>query len=134
MNQLFENAIIREKFAYNLYIKLIKKFPQSKELLQKIAEDELIHLNLFSKMNLDILKKVNLLSPLDIKISFQDLKSIKTNIGLINLAINEEEKAIEYYTFLQKYSSKEDNKIIIEIIKQENLHKETLINLKNKFM
>mgnify|MGYP003962183651 CR=1 FL=1 len=140
MRVIFENAIVRETAAHHKYLQLAK-FAKSnilKKIFETLAAEELTHKELFSKMDLTVLKIVsktnlttlNLLNEYEDKLDITDMQDIK---NAIDLAIKEEEQAYQDYSTLIKYLDfGPGRESLQEIAKQELAHKHILQKTKQK--
>ena len=106
---IFESAIIKERSAYEMYIKMAEqtKIQDIRSILSTLAEEELVHARLFSKMDLEILRKVNKMDLNKIKLRFEvesisHEKSREVN-EMLDFAIKEEKKAYDDYMLLVKH-------------------------------
>ncbi|MBT5023051.1 ferritin family protein [Candidatus Woesearchaeota archaeon] len=129
---IFENALIREESAHRLYTQLAKTANNKivKELFFKLAEEELVHYRLFSKMAVNVVKivneaplhKLNLLNNFNQnKLTCESCDEIKK---AINFAINEEQKAHDDYSVIAKHLDFGDGRDVLEeMARQEMRHK-----------
>src|SRR3989338_3405565 len=138
---LFKNAVLREQSAHRMYVELAQKAKRNiiRNLFLKLAEEELVHERLFSKMSLSVLKIVNR-APLE---NLNLLKGIdKIIIGLsikdidnaLDFAISEEQKAYDDYNMITNYIEfGEARETFQEIARQELRHKTLLQKVKLEF-
>lgn len=133
-----KTAIQMEKDGYSFYQKAATQTSSDmgKTVFKSLAADELLHLEVFEKLFNEKVGKTEWFDLVntskkyvDIPIFPKDLKKIEganpdTNeIDALRIAMDSEQKAIEYYTKIRKNSSDgEVNKIIDEIINQEKNH------------
>jgi len=133
-----KTAIQMEKDGYSFYEKAASQTSSDmgKTIFRSLAADELLHLEVFKKLFdekigkeewYDLVNTSNKYS--DIPIFPKDLKKIEganpdTNeIDALRIAMDSEQRAIEYYTKIRENSSDEELiKIINEIISQEKNH------------
>lgn len=133
-----KTAIQMEKDGYSFYQKAASQTTSNmgRTVFKSIAADELLHLEVFEKLFdekvgkdewYDLVNTSNKYA--DIQIFPKDLKQIEganpdTNeIDALRIAMDSEQRAIDYYTKIrEKSSDKEVNKIIDEIINQEKNH------------
>jgi rubrerythrin len=138
---LFQNAVIKEQISQKMYINLGNKTNNEiiKKLFYKIAEEEMLHEQLFSKMDTSILKKVNegflkdlhLLNAKQSDLLTNDTKEINK---AIDFAIDEEQKAYEdYYKLLVHLDFGEARETLKEIAQQELQHRTMLQKIKIEF-
>jgi rubrerythrin len=132
---IFESAIVAEQAAYRNYVRMAEKVGSAavRSVILRIADEELVHENLFRKMSLSILVMVNRTRtrmPSLMKYVEQDkLQTSERNDikAAIQYAIEEEQKAYDYYTLLMDHiDSGEARMILHEIASQEEQHKERL--------
>lgn len=133
-----KTAIQMEKDGLSFYQKAAAQTSSDmgKTVFNSLAADELLHLEIFQKLFDEKIGKEewnNLVNTsnkyIDIQIFPKDLKKIEgvnpdTNeIDALRIAMDSEQKAIEYYSRIrEKNSDNETNKIIDEIINQEKNH------------
>jgi rubrerythrin len=133
-----KTAIQMEKDGYSFYQKAAAQTSSDmgRGIFESIAEDELLHLEIFEKMFEDKVGKNEWISLVDsgkkyadIKIFPKDLESIEgkepdTNeLDALRIAMDAEKEAIDYYTDIrEKTEDPEVIKIIDEIIEQEKNH------------
>lgn len=140
---LFQNAVIREQISYKMYLELSKKSKTKtlKDLFLKLAEEELVHQNLFSKMELSVLKivndaslrKLNLLSEVK-KDDLPSTDSVEEINNALDFAILEEQKAYDDYSLLINHLEfGEARETLKEIANQERVHKTLLQKVKLDF-
>jgi len=133
-----KTAIQMEKDGYSFYQKAAAQTTSDmgKTVFKSLAADELLHLEVFEKIFdekvgkdewYDLVNTSNKYA--DIKIFPKDLKQIEganpetSEIDALRIAMDSEQKAIDYYTKIREGSSDEElNKIIDEIINQEKNH------------
>jgi len=133
-----KTAIQMEKDGYSFYQKAAAQTTSDmgKTVFKSIAADELLHLEVFEKLFdekvgkdewYDLVNTSNKYA--DIQIFPKDLKQIEganpdiNEIDALRIAMDSEQRAIEYYTKIREKSSDgEVNKIIDEIINQEKNH------------
>lgn len=140
VREIFNAAVIREQSAQRLYFDLAKKASSGsvKEVFERLASEEKLHENLFSKMDLDVLKKVNSDDLNSIKVRFvgdagsvQDKRDI---VSALNLAISEEQKAYDDYMILVNHLPEgEGRNALKEIALQESRHKVILQKVMQEF-
>jgi len=138
VKEAIKTAIQMEKDGYSFYQKAAAQTSSDmgKTVFKSLAADELLHLEVFEKL---FNKKVgktewyNLVNTskkyVDIPIFPKDLQKTEganpnTNeIDALQIAMNSEKRAIEYYIKIRENSSDDEvNKIIDEIINQEKNH------------
>lgn len=133
-----KTAIQMEKDGYDFYNKAAAQTSSDmgRDIFKSLATDELLHLEVFEKLFDDKVGKdewydlVNTSAKYtDIPIFPTDLKKIEganpdTNeIDALRIAMDSEQKAIEWYTKIRENSSDDQvNEIIDEIINQEKNH------------
>jgi rubrerythrin len=133
-----KTAIQMEKDGYSFYQKAAAQTSSDmgKTVFKSLAADELLHLEVFEKLFNEKVGKtewhdlVNTSKKyVDIPIFPKDLKKIEganpdiNEIDALHIAMDSEQKAIEYYTEIREKSSDDEvNKIIDEIINQEKNH------------
>ena len=133
-----KTAIQMEKDGYSFYEKAAAQTSSDmgRTIFKSIAADELLHLEVFQKLFNEKIGKdewhnlVNTSSKyVDIPIFPKDLKRIEgvnpdTNeIDALRIAMDSEQRAIDYYSEIRENSTdNEVNKIIDEIINQEKNH------------
>jgi rubrerythrin len=133
-----KTAIQMEKDGYSFYKKAADQTSSDmgRTIFKSLAADELLHLEVFEKLfNKKVGKTewytlVNTSNKyVDIPIFPKDLKKIEganpdTNeIDAIRIAMDSEQRAIEYYTKISENSPDDDlKKILDEIINQEKNH------------
>ena len=133
-----KTAIQMEKDGYSFYQKAAAQTTSDigRTIFKSLAADELLHLEVFKKLFDEKVGKtewydlVNTSKKyVDIPIFPKDLQKVEganpdTNeIDALRIAMDSEQRAIEYYTKIRKNSSDEEiNKIIDEIINQEKNH------------
>ena len=133
-----KTAIQMEKDGYSFYQRAAAQtsIDQGRGIFESIAEDELMHLEVFEKMFKDKIGKDEWTKLVesskkyaDIKIFPKDLESIEganpdTNeINALRMAMDSEREAIDYYTDIkEKTDDKEVIKILDKIIEQEKNH------------
>lgn len=140
---LFQKEIIREQLSYNMYLELSKKAKTKtlKDLFLKLADEELIHKNLFSKIDLSILKIVNdaSLKKLNLLNDVKEDELLLTNSieeinNALDFAISEEQKAYDDYNLLINHLEfGEARETLKEIANQEKVHKTLLQKVKLDF-
>jgi rubrerythrin len=133
-----KTAIQMEKDGYDFYMKAAAQTSSDmgKTVFESIANDELLHLDVFEKMFedkvgnnewndlVDSSKKY-----IDIKIFPKDLESTEgadpdiSEIDALRIAMDSEKEAIDYYSNIRENIEDDDvKKIIDEIIEQEKSH------------
>ena len=133
-----KTAIQMEKDGYSFYEKAAAQTSSDmgRTIFKSIAADELLHLEVFQKLFNEKIGKeewhnlVNTSSKyVDIPIFPKDLEKIEganpdTNeIDALRIAMDSEQRAIDYYSKIRENSTDEEvNKIIDEIINQEKNH------------
>jgi rubrerythrin len=133
-----KTAIQMEKDGYSFYTKAAAQTTSDmgRSIFESIANDELIHLNIFEKMFKDIVGKdewdelVNSSKKYaNINLFPKDLKEVTganpdaNEIDALRIAMDGEKEAIEYYTKIRDSLSDDQVKEIInEIIEQEKNH------------
>lgn len=133
-----KTAIQMEKDGYSFYQKAAAQTSSDmgKTVFKSLAADELLHLEVFEKLFNEKVGKeewYNLVNTsnkyADIQIFPKDLKQVEgvnpdTNeIDALRMAMDSEQRAIDYYTKIRDCSSDDEvNKIIDEIINQEKNH------------
>jgi rubrerythrin len=133
-----KTAIQMEKDGYSFYQKAAAQTisDMGKTVFKSIAADELLHLEVFEKLFdekvgkdewYDLVHTSNKYA--DIQIFPKDLKQIEganpdiNEIDALRIAMDSEQKAIDYYTKIRESLSDEEvKKIIDEIINQEKNH------------
>lgn len=116
------------------------KSEKIKKLFNELAEEEMLHENLFSKMDSEILKKVNQGYLKDLNLlegaKKEDILSadIKEINKVLDFAIDEEQKAYEdYYKILVHLDFGEARDALKEIAQQELNHRNMLQKVKLDF-
>jgi len=138
VKEAIKMAIQMEKDGYAFYQKAAAQTSSEmgRGIFESIAEDELMHLNVFEKMFEDEVGNEEWNALLDsskkyaeIKIFPKDLESVEganpdTNeLDALRIAMDAEKEAIDYYTDIRdKTEDEEAIKIIDEIIEQEKNH------------
>ncbi len=134
---ILKNAVIKEQASQKMYKDLAKKakIKPLKDLFMKLYEEEKIHENLFKKMDLSILKKVNRTELNNLNI-LKDVTQgklmvseevINDIIKALDFAIIQEQKAYNDYMFFVKYMTLgEPRTALKEIAMQEARHKTML--------
>ncbi len=133
-----KTAIQMEKDGYSFYQKAAAQTSSDmgRTVFKSLAADELLHLEVFEKLfdekvgNDEWYNLVNTSNKYaDIQIFPKDLKQVEganpdtSEIDALRIAMDSEQRAIEYYTEIRNKSSDEEvNKIIDEIINQEKNH------------
>jgi rubrerythrin len=138
---LFQNAIIKEQISQKMYINLGNQAKKEiiKKLFYKLAEEEMLHEQLFSKMDTSILKKVNECYLKDLHLLNNNKSNILTNDTkeinkAIDFAIDEEQRAYEdYYKLLVHLDFGEARETLKEIAQQELQHRTMLQKIKIEF-
>jgi len=137
---IFETAIIKERAAHEMYVKMADhaRIKDIKSILKTLAEEELVHANLFAKMDIDILRKVNKMDLNKIKLRFEVESLSKEHMKEINemleFAVGEEKRAYEDYMLLVQHLPEGDGKEIVkEIAVQEAKHRTILQKLKLEY-
>jgi rubrerythrin len=128
---IFQNAVIKEQIAKQMYIKLSEKAESDtlKNLFLRLAEEEQIHEELFSKMSIPIVQKVNeyplknlnLLSNQK-EFSEEILKEINS---ALDHAITEEQKAYEDYNILLNHLDFGESREALKQVAQQELEHRT---------
>jgi rubrerythrin len=140
---ILQNAITKERIAQNMYLDLGNKAENEKikDLFYRLAEEESLHEKLFSRLDVDIIKVVNM-GPLK---SLSLLKNInKENITapetkeelnkVLDFAISEEQKAYEEYNLLLNHLDFGESRTALkEIALQELQHRTMLQEVKLQF-
>lgn len=142
VKEAIQTAIQMEKDGYSFYKKAAAqtKSDLGKSVFNSIADDELIHLDIFQKMFNDIIgqdeweKIVNSSKKYSkIDVFPKDLKEVEgadpdTNeMDALRIAMDSEKEAIDYYLNIkEKLSDEKVIKIIDEIIEQEKNHYQIL--------
>jgi rubrerythrin len=138
---IFQNAIFKERRAKKMYFNLAEKSNSKiiKKIFMELSAEEALHENLFSKMNLNVLKiinnsklsEVNLLKEIDINNETDLIKSIDELNNVLDYAINEEQKAYDDYNLLLNHLDfGEARDTLKEIATQEKRHKTILQKIK----
>ena len=138
VKEAIKTAIQMEKDGYSFYQKAAAQTSSEmgKTVFKSLAADELLHLEVFEKLFDEKVGKeewYNLVNTsnkyADIQIFPKDLKQVEganpdTNeIDALRMAMDSEQRAIDYYTKIRDSSSDDEvNKIIDEIINQEKNH------------
>jgi rubrerythrin len=133
-----KTAIQMEKDGYSFYQKAAAQTSSDmgRTVFKSLAADELLHLEVFQKLFDERVGKeewYNLVNTsnkyVDVPVFPKDLQRVEganpdTNeIDALRIAMDSEQKAIEYYTKIRENSSDDEvNKIIDEIINQEKSH------------
>ncbi|MBU1201325.1 MAG: ferritin family protein [Nanoarchaeota archaeon] len=138
--EIFRVAIIKENAAYKLYTDLSFKVKshEARYLLSRIAKDELMHKEIFSKMDVLLLKKLN---PEEFtNLSLIKNKSVMSVVDIndinevLDFAIKEEQKAFDDYNILVKHLPfGKARDAVKEIAIQEARHKTILQKIKLEF-
>lgn len=138
---LIKSAVIREQAVQKLYKDLALKTNNKdlKKIFTKLSEEEEIHEQLFSKLDINTLKKVNSseLGKIDLNLPNNntiDFKEKRDINSVIDFAIEEENKAIKDYSNIEIHlpfsPAKETLK---EMNIQEKRHKNLLEKIKLEF-
>lgn len=133
-----KTAIQMEKDGYSFYQKAAAQTSSDmgRTVFKSLAADELLHLEVFEKLFNEKVGKdewydlVNTSKKyVDIPIFPKDLEKVEganpdtSEIDALRIAMDSEQRAIEYYTKIRENSSDDEiNKIIDEIINQEKNH------------
>jgi rubrerythrin len=131
---ILKNAVIKEQVAQKLYLELGKKAKSEKirKLFYRLAEEEILHEQLFSKMDLSVINKVNngYLKDLHL-ISDQKEDLMGNDIAEINkaldFAIDEEQKAYEDYSKLINFLEFGEARDALEKISKQELNHRTML-------
>ena len=137
MQQLFANAIRKEKHASQFYTELAGKTSNRKlaALFERLSEEEVVHKRLFEKLDIATLERVNsmplhklnLVQKTD-SLNPEDLKDLTEGL---NLAIKREQEAYDDYNILAEHISEGDIKRVLkDIAEQEKRHKLLLVKAK----
>ena len=137
-----KTAIQMEKDGYDFYKKAAAQTSSEmgRTVFKSLAGDELLHLEVFKKLFDEKIGKEDWIDLVnsskkysDIPIFPKDLQMIEgtnpdTNeIDALRIAIDSEQKAIDYYTKIKENSSDDEvNEILDEIINQEKSHYQIL--------
>ena len=139
---VFQNAITKERLARQMYLDFAKKAESDeiKNIFLKLADEEQIHEQLFNKMDISTIKKVNggmlknlrLLEEVDKeKISIENKNELNNTL---DFAIREEQKAYEDYNLLMNHLDfGEPRELLKEIAQQELKHRTMLQKIKLGF-
>ena len=137
---IFDSAIIKERAAYEMYVDMAKrsKIGDVSSVLMTLADEELVHADLFSKMDLEILQKVNRLDLQKIKLRFEVESLSRQHSDAINdmleFAIGEEKKAFDDYMLLVNHLPEGNGRQTVkEIAMQEAKHRTILQRLKLEY-
>ena len=138
IKKAIQTAIQMEKDGYSFYKKAASQTSSDmgRSIFEGIADDELIHLDIFQKMLEDKIEKSewdNLVNSsqkyADLPIFPKDLKSVEganpeTNeLDALNIAMDGEKKAVDYYTKIKEGLADEAViDLIDKIIEQEKNH------------
>jgi len=132
-----KTAIQMEKDGHSFYKKAAAQTTSEmgKSIFESLANDELVHLDVFQKMFEDKISKsewnqlVNSSKKYaDMPIFPKDLKAVEgtnpdTNeLDALRMGMDSEKEAIDYYTTLKENTSQDVQEIIDEIIQQEKNH------------
>lgn len=132
-----KTAIQMEKDGHSFYKKAAAQTTSEmgKSIFESLANDELVHLDVFQKMFEDKISKsewnqlVNSSKKYaDMPIFPKDLKEVEgtnpdTNeLDALRMGMDSEKEAIDYYTTLKENTSQDVQEIINEIIQQEKNH------------
>lgn len=136
---IFRTAIIKEDVSFRMYVDLSKKAKNKtlKLFFERLAQQELLHAELFKKQSMKILKIVNrselnkLFLLKDIETKFIEYNTFNDINKALDLAISEEQKAYEDYSTLIKHLDfGEARDTFEEIARQELRHKQMLQKIK----
>ena len=140
---VFQNAIIKEQLAQRMYLGLAEKAGSEKirQLFYKLAEEEILHENLFRKIDLNVIKIVNNQSLKNLNllqnVDKEELNSdeLRNEINkVLDFAIDEEQKAYEDYNLLMNHIDfGESRDVLKEIALQELQHRTMLQKVKLEF-
>ena len=137
VREIFNAAVIKEQAAQRLYLELASKAKDqgTKELFERLASEEKLHEDLFSKMDPSIVQEVNSADLNSIKVNLVGEVSDSENVSdALELAINEEQKALDEYMILVKHLPLgEARDAVKEIAGQEARHKLILQKVKMEF-
>ncbi len=137
MKEAIKTAIQMEKDGHSFYKKAAAQTTSEmgKSIFESLANDELVHLDVFQKMFEDKISKsewnqlVNSSKKYaDMPIFPKDLKAVEgtnpdTNeLDALRMGMDSEKEAIDYYTTLKENTSQDVQEIINEIIQQEKNH------------
>lgn len=137
LKSIFEGIESKEKSAGKLYKTLAIKTSNVEihKALETMSRDELSHKKFFNETNLSSLKVVNEkdLANISKKLTEKVVFDLDNVLDVINKAIAEETFAEKAYLVLANNLSPEINDKLREFAKQEALHREILIKLKDEF-
>ena len=142
VRSIFETAVIKENVSFRMYVELSKKakHPELKLIFERLAQQELLHAELFRKHNIEILKVVNrqelnnLYLMKDIEKYSLDFQSFQDINKALDLAIDEEQKAHDDYQRLLKHLDfGKAREAFEEVARQELRHKQALQRIKLDF-
>ncbi len=137
IKEAIKTAIQMEKDGHSFYKKAAAQTTSEmgKSIFESLANDELVHLDVFQKMFEDKISKsewnqlVNSSKKYaDMPIFPKDLKAVEgtnpdTNeLDALRMGMDSEKEAIDYYTTLKENTSQDVQEIINEIIQQEKNH------------
>ncbi len=137
IKEAIKTAIQMEKDGHSFYKKAAAQTTSEmgKSIFESLANDELVHLDVFQKMFEDKISKsewnqlVNSSKKYaDMPIFPKDLKEVEgtnpdTNeLDALRMGMDSEKEAIDYYTTLKENTSQDVQEIINEIIQQEKNH------------
>lgn len=137
IKEAIKTAIQMEKDGHSFYKKAAAQTTSEmgKSIFESLANDELVHLDVFQKMFEDKISKsewnqlVNSSKKYaDMPIFPKDLKAVEgtnpdTNeLDALRMGMDSEKESIDYYTTLKENTSQDVQEIINEIIQQEKNH------------
>lgn len=137
IKEAIKTAIQMEKDGHSFYKKAAAQTTSEmgKSIFESLANDELVHLDVFQKMFEDKISKsewnqlVNSSKKYaDMPIFPKDLKAVEgtnpdTNeLDALRMGMDSEKEAIDYYTTLKENTSQDVQEIINKIIQQEKNH------------
>lgn len=139
---IFENAIIREEQSYKMFMDFADKAdnPKLKEVLVKLAEEEILHENLLKKQDLTTLKIANRQDLEDLNIlkkgdkmdmSYNEIKEINL---MLDFAIEKEQEFHDDYVNISiNMEFGPARELFEELARQETRHKVMLQKVKLDF-
>lgn len=139
VQSIFQTAVIKENVSFRMYIELHKKakVPELKKIFEDLAQQELLHVELFRKQNINTLKiinrqpltKLHFLKNIDEEtLDYQVFQDINK---ALDFAIDEEQKAHDDYQVLLKHLNfGEARETFEEVARQELRHKQMLQKVK----
>lgn len=137
LKSIFEGIEVKERAAGKLYkeLALKTKNPEIKSALLKMSKDELGHEEYFNTSTLEHIKNIDKsdFDEISIKISEKVEFDMANVLAVLEKAIDEETYAEKAYLTISTHLPEKLKVCLVEFAKQEALHREVLIKLKEEF-